>query len=91
MEALRSVLNDDSFKIMSSEAFEARKAAQILLDWCLDAANNNCFTTFVLKLSEDLKQAMSSCKKKSCNREKLFSVALFREISRGLGKFFGLR
>ncbi|XP_065894524.1 uncharacterized protein [Dysidea avara] len=57
---------------MSSEAIEARKAAQILLDWCLDAANNNCFTTFVLKLSEDLKQAMSSCKKKSCNREKLW-------------------
>ncbi|XP_065917789.1 uncharacterized protein [Dysidea avara] len=72
VEALRSILNDDSFKIMSSEAIEARKAAQILLDWCLDAANNNCFTTFVLKLSEDLKQAMSSCKKKSCNREKLW-------------------
>ena len=72
MEALRSILNDDSFKIMSSEAIEARKVAQILLDWCLDAANNNCFTTFVLKLSEDLKQAMSSCKKKSCNREKLW-------------------
>ena len=72
MEALRGVLNDDSFKIMSSEAIEVRKAAQILLDWCLDAANNNCFTTFVLKLSEDLKQAMSSCKKKSRNREKLW-------------------
>ncbi|XP_065917383.1 uncharacterized protein [Dysidea avara] len=72
VEALRSVLNDDSFKIMSSEAIEARKAAQILLDWCLDAANNSCFTTFVLKLSEDLKQAISSCKKKSCNREKLW-------------------
>ncbi|XP_065888818.1 uncharacterized protein [Dysidea avara] len=57
---------------MSSEAIEARKVAQILLDWCLNAANNNCFTTFVLKLSEDLKQAMSSCKKKSCNREKLW-------------------
>ena len=35
MEALKSVLEDDSFKIKSLEAIEAREVAQKLLDWCL--------------------------------------------------------
>jgi len=72
MEALKSIEQDDSFKVKSAEAIEARDMAQKLQEWCLAADNKQTFTTFILKLSKDLHQAMSSCKKNSCNREKLW-------------------
>jgi len=72
MEALRSIEDDDSFKIKSPEATEAKDMAKKLLEWCLVPDNNVTFTTFVVELAEDLRQAMRPCRKTSCNREKLW-------------------
>jgi len=64
VEALRFIEDDDSFKKKSTEA---RDMAKKLIEWCLAADNNLTFTTFVVKLAKDLRQAMRSCKKTSCN------------------------
>jgi len=51
VEAVREVLADDSFKIKSKEAIEAREVAQSLLEWCLSEENKttlhqNCQENF---------------------------------------------
>ena len=71
MEAVREVLADDSFKIKSTEAIEAREVAQSLLEWCLSEENKATFTLFASKLSGELQQTVYSCKK-SANREKMW-------------------
>ena len=72
MEAIRNVLEDDTFKIKSEVAAEARKVAVDLLAWCLDQANVDKCHLFASTLLKKLRQPIVSCKKQYFNREKLW-------------------
>jgi len=61
VEAVREVLADDSFKIKSGEAIEAREVAQSLLEWCLSEENKATFISFAV--SGEFQQTVYSCKK----------------------------
>ena len=72
LKALETVLSDDSFKIGSAVAIEARQVAVSLLKWCSDDANKKQFHTFANKIVAVLQKPIISSSIKSCNREVLW-------------------
>ena len=72
LKALEAVLSDDSFKISSPVAAEARQVALSLLEWCSADANKQQFHTFATEIVTLLRKPIISSSIKSCNREVLW-------------------
>ena len=72
LDAIKGVLDDDSFKIMSTTASEARRVAVALLEWCKADENKQKLGIFLKTLFEALQKPLISSSKKSCNREILW-------------------
>ena len=69
LEALKNVLEDDSFKTASPVAAKARKVAVGLLEW---SAISQQFGALVKRLFTALKTPLISFSRRSCNREILW-------------------
>ena len=72
LDAIKGVLDDDSFKITSTTASEARRVAVALLEWCKADDNKQKLGIFLKTLLEALQKPLISSSKKSCNREILW-------------------
>lgn len=72
LKAIETVLSDDSFKINSSVAIEARQVAVSLLKWCSADANKKQFHIFANEIVTVLRKPIISSSMKSCSREVLW-------------------
>jgi len=72
LKALKTILSDDSFKISSAVATEARQVAVSLLKWCSADANKQQFHNFANEIVSVLRKPIISSSMKSCNREVLW-------------------
>ena len=70
MKSLQQVLSDNSFKINSSVTIQARKSAEMLLEWCLQNINDCKLNAFSKQLVQSLKQVISSSVTKSYSHSK---------------------
>ena len=84
VKALETVLSNDSFKINSAVAIEARQVAVSLLKWCSsDAINKQQFHTFANEIVAMLQKPIISSSTKSCNREVLWRNYFLQHSSVG--------
>ena len=74
MNALQQTLDDESFKINSPVTVQARKSAEVLLEWCLRNKNDDKLNSFSKQLLQSLKQVIQSSRAKSYaySKEKLW-------------------
>lgn len=74
VNALQQTLDDESFKINSPVTVQARKSAEVLLEWCLRNKDDNKLNSFSRQLLQSLKQVILSSRTKSYaySKEKLW-------------------
>ena len=72
LKALKDILDDDSFKITSPTAAEARKVAVELLEWCTTDVNKQRLDTFIEILFNAVQKPLILSSRGSCNREILW-------------------
>ena len=70
VKALQQILDDDSFKINSPVTVQARKSAEMLLEWCLRNINDDKLNAFGEQLLQSLKQVILSSRTKSYSHSK---------------------
>lgn len=70
--AIKSFLDDDSFKLNSPVAVEARNVAEALLKWSAAECNEEKLSDFTRKLFNEFKKPFISSAKLSCSREQLW-------------------
>ena len=88
VKSLRQVLADDSFKINSPVTIQAKKSAEMLLEWCLQNASDEKLNSFSKQLLQSLKQVISSSATKSYShsKEKLWKGFFQLRCSQGFIK-----
>ena len=88
VKSLQQVLADDSFKINSPVTIQARRSAEMLLEWCLQNVNDEKLNTFSKQLLQSLKQVITSSATKSHNhsKEKLWKGFFQLRCSQGFIK-----
>jgi len=71
---LKTVLEDDSFKIKTPALIKTRQTAEKMLEWCLQDPNKDQVEEFGKKLTQDLQGVILASIEKSddCNKEKMW-------------------